>query len=212
MFPALVGGGDMTLDPKHLRQIQSYKGTKALSILDRQAPLRTLYQGTPSAAWVYDQAKTVDTQVPASHSIHGHVVCGEGVPVDIPVSAHSAVGGESDFPCPGELLAAALASCLDTAIRMIANLKQIKLSHLEVEVRLGADVRGALMTGDAVPVGFQTAHMTVDLQTEGDLPEAHLNALIDAAERSCVIWQTLRAPPTVQLERCLRSGIKPAAS
>lgn len=193
----------MTLDAKHLNHIHSFADAQPVKIFDRQLPLRKLYQNTPDAAWVYDHARTVDAQVPADHPIHGHVVCGEGIPLDLPVSVHKAVGGESDFPCPGELLAAALASCLDTAIRIIANLKGIKLSHLEVQVSLGADVRGALVTGDGAPVGFQSAHMAVDLKTECDLSETHLNALIDAAERSCVILQTLRAPPNVQIERCL---------
>lgn len=191
----------MTLDPKHLRHIQSFTDAKTPSILDRQLPLRKYYHGTPDAAWVHDHARTVDSNVPANHPLHGHVVCGEGIPVDLPVSVHKAVGGESDFPCPGEILAAALASCLDTAIRMIANLKGITLSHLEVNVSFSADVRGTLMTGENVPVGFQIAHMRVDLQTKGDLSKPHLNALIDAAERSCVILQTLRAPPTVEIER-----------
>jgi hypothetical protein len=34
---------------------------------------------------------------------------------------HTAVGGESDYPVPGELLCAAVASCLDSTIRTIAN-------------------------------------------------------------------------------------------
>ncbi|WP_300020134.1 hypothetical protein [uncultured Roseobacter sp.] len=59
------------------------------------------------------------------------------------------------------------------------------------------------MTGDNVPVGFQTAHMKVDMKTECDMSTPHLNALIDAAERSCVILQTLSAPPTVEIERSL---------
>jgi len=208
LFPDLEGGGKMTLDPNHLNHIHAFAEGKPTNIFDRQLPLREQYHVTPDSAWVYDHAKSVDTQVPANHPIHGHVVCGEGIPLDIPVSVHKAVGGESDFPCPGELLAAALTSCLDTAIRMIANLKEIKLNHLEVQVSLGADVRGALMTGDSVPVGFQNAHMRVDLRTECDLSEPHLNALIDAAERSCVILQTLRAPPNVNIERCLSDSVQ----
>ncbi|MEP3783313.1 MAG: OsmC family protein [Ascidiaceihabitans sp.] len=202
----------MTLNLNHLNHIHSFAEAKLISIFDRQLPLRKHYYGAPDAAWVFDHARTVDTQVPADHPIHGHVICGEAIPLDIPVSVHKAVGGESDFPCPGELLAAALASCLDTAIRMIANLKEIKLRHLEVQVSLGADVRGALMTGEDVPVGFQTAHMKVDLTTEFDLSEPHLNALIDAAERSCVILQTLRAPPTVEIEQYFNGLAKPAVS
>ena len=193
----------MALDPKHLHHIQSFAVAELPSIRDRQLPLRKRYHCTPDAAWVYDHARTVDAYVPANHPLHGHVVCGEGIPVDIPISVHKAVGGESDFPCPGEILAAALASCLDTAIRIIANLKGIELSHLEVQVSFGADVRGTLMTDENVPVGFQSAHMKVDLKTKSGLSQRHLNALIDAAERSCVILQTLRAPPTVEIERVL---------
>ncbi|CUH62463.1 OsmC-like protein [Thalassovita gelatinovora] len=193
----------MTLDSKHLGHIRSFSDAGSLSALDRQMPLRTRYQSAPDAAWVHDHARTVDAEVPATHPVHAHVVCGEGIPLDIPVSVHKAVGGESDFPCPGEILAAALASCLDTAIRMIANLKGIELAHLEVKVSLGADVRGTLMTGDNVPVGFQSAQIMVDIRSENGVPKAHLNALLDAAERSCVILQTLRAPPSVRIERCV---------
>ena len=192
----------MTLDPKHLGQVQALVTTPPPSVQDRQLPLRGQYRDTPDAAWVFDHAYTSDAQIPAKHPFHGHVICGEGFPVNIPVSVHKAVGGESDFPCPGELLAAALASCLDTAIRMVANIKGIELKHLQVHVSLGADVRGALMTGENVPVGFQSANMKVEIEALDDLPEAHLRALVAAAERSCVILQTLRAPPSVDVEFC----------
>lgn len=193
----------MTMDRNHLRKIQSFTNAVPLSVRDRQTPLRARYQNSPGAAWVHDHARTIDAEVPAGHPIHGHVVCGEGVPVDVPVSVHQAVGGESDFPCPGEILAAALASCLDTAIRMVANLKGIRLKHLEVHVSLGADVRGALRIGDDVPVGFQSAQMKVEIEAADDWPDTHVNALLDAAERSCVVLQTLRAPPAVHVTRCI---------
>ena len=201
----------MTMDRKHLDHIQSFAEAGPLGIRNRQTPLRTRYNSAPEAAWVHDHARTSDAEVPAAHPIHGHVICGKGLPLEMPVSVHRAVGGESDFPCPGEILAAALASCLDTAIRMIANLKGIKLVRLEVQVSLGADVRGALMIADNVPVGFQTARMTVDLKTDCGMSKSQLDALLDAAERSCVILQTLRAPPSVQIERCLRDSVEPGA-
>ena len=201
----------MALDPEHMNRIHAFTKAGPIGVLERQAPLRARYRNAPDAAWVQDHARTVDADVPARHPLHAHVTCGEGIPVDIPVSVHKAVGGESDFPCPGEILAAALASCLDTAIRMIANLKGIELAHLQVQVSLGADVRGTLMTGDDVPVGFQTAQMRVDLTTACGMSQPHLNALIDAAERSCVILQTLRVPPSVRIERCLGDVADPVA-
>ena len=197
----------MSMNPEHLDRIRSFRSEGPIAVCDRQMPLRALYGVEPDAAWVFDHAHTSNAEITPSHPIHAHVICGEGIPVDVPISVHKAVGGESDFPCPGEILAAALASCLDTAIRMIANLKGIDLARLEVQVSLGADVRGTLMMGKNVPVGFQSARLKVDLKTKCDLPDAQLNALLDAAERSCVILQTLRAPPTVEIERVF-NGIK----
>ncbi len=196
----------MTLDSKHLKHIQSFNKTDQINVRDRQTPCRMRYNVEPKEAWVIDYARTADSQVSANHPIHTHVICGEGVPIDVPVSVHKAVGGESDFPCPGEILSASLASCLDTAIRMIANLKGIKLAQLEVQVSFSADVRGTLMMGDNVPVGFQSANIEVSLKSESDLPETHLNALLDAAERSCVILQTLRSSPKVKIKRNLEGN------
>jgi len=112
----------MAMNPANLNHVKSISDTDSITVLNRQAPLRATYDVDPNAAWVYDHAHTTDAEITATHPIHAHVICGEGIPLDVPVSVHKAVGGESDFPCPDELLAAALASCLDTAIRMIANL------------------------------------------------------------------------------------------
>jgi uncharacterized OsmC-like protein len=193
----------MAMDRKYLDHMQSVTGGAPVSILQRQMPLRKRYKSEPEAAWVLDQARTIDAEVGVDNSMYTQVVIGEGYPVDLPVCVHTAVGGESDFPNPGEILAAALAGCLDMTIRMIANLMGIRLVHLEVHAGLGADVRGSLMTGDNVPVGFQNAQMRVELEAGPDLPEAQLNTLLDAAERSCVVLQTLRAPPEVTVERVL---------
>ncbi len=191
----------MTLDAEYLNHMQSFCDAGPIGIHNRQAPLRAQYEKTPEAAWVIDHACTTGAAITPSHPIHSHVICGQGIPVDIPVCVHRAVGGESDFPNPGEILAASLAACLDMTIRMIANLMEIKLTRLEVKVDFCADVRGTLMMGKNVPVGFQTAQIKVGLKAETDLAEAQLNTLLDAAERSCVVLQTLRNPPLVEIER-----------
>ncbi|WP_057460920.1 OsmC family protein [Pseudovibrio sp. POLY-S9] len=133
---------------------------------------------------------------------------GVDVPIDLPISVHKAVGGESDFPCPGEILAAALASCLDTAIRMIANLMKMELKNLEVKVSLGADVRGTLMMNDQIPVGFQSVHVEVDIKTSSDVPDKSLAVLLNAAEKSCVILQTLRNPPKLLVSRTVNQALE----
>ena len=93
LLPALGGDGKISLDPKRLQHIQSFADGKPNSILDRQLPLRKHYRDALDVVLVHNHARTVDIQVPAYHPAHAHVVCGEGIPLNIPVSVHKAVGG-----------------------------------------------------------------------------------------------------------------------
>jgi uncharacterized OsmC-like protein len=81
---------------------------------------------------------------------------------------------------------------------MVANLLGVELTHLEVKVTAAADVRGAMAMDPNVPVGFQS--ITCDVRysaKEGTSPEL-LQKLHVAAERCCVVQQTLKAPPSVK--------------
>jgi len=195
----------MALSNAHLDRIRACTSRE---IKDKQATLRDHYRTDPTAARVTDHAQTSDGDIPASHPIHTQITCGQGVPVEIPISVHRAVGGESDFPCPGDILAAALASCFDTAIRMIATLKGIPLTHLSVSASLTADVRGTLMMDRDVPVGFQDLTVKVDLHTPENVRAEQAVALLEAAEHCCVVLQTLRAPPNINLERVINGAIR----
>jgi hypothetical protein len=72
------------------------------------------------------------------------------------MGVHSKVGGNCDFPNPGEMLSVALASCLDTTTKV--------------------DARGTLRVDDSVPVGFQT----IDVR----IAEQQIGILLKAAERN----------------------------
>ncbi len=76
---------------------------------------------------------------------------------------HRAVGGEHDYPNPGDILCAALASCMESTIRMIADRLEIELFHTKVLVEAIADVRGTLQFEKSVQVGFQKLNMEVEL-------------------------------------------------
>jgi len=189
------------MQPEHKETIDRHQGLGQINIRKRQAPVRKDYESDPKRAWIIDSARTSSDQIDANHPIHGHVVFGTGIPASQAVSVHKAVGGESDFPCPGEILAAAIASCLDTSTRMIANLLGINLKYLAVKVDLGVDIRGTLMMEKSVPVGFQRVNISYDLKTSDDVKDGQLETLMKAAERSCVILETLRNPPNINLVR-----------
>jgi hypothetical protein len=117
---------------KKQRVIDTITQNTSISVNERQAPLRDIYAGDPDEAWVIDSASTSLHKVPAAQPLYTHVTFGTGLPADLTVGVHKAVGGESDFPNPGEIFATAIASCLDSATRMIANRLDIRLDHLEV--------------------------------------------------------------------------------
>ncbi len=165
-------------------------------VFNAQKPLRASYKQDPSLAMVTDHAKT--TGPDASDPFHSQVEPMDGCGVVIPVGVHSAVGGPHDAPTPGDLLCAALAACQDSSVRMVANILGIELLSLQVQVTATADVRGAMAMNPEVPVGFQSIACDVSMRVKDGTPPDLLEKLRVAAERCCVVQQTLRSPPRVK--------------
>lgn len=161
-----------------------------------QKPLKTAYKASPAQAVVTDHARTCGDAL--SDPFRSRVEPMDGCGVVVPIGTHAAVGGPHDAPTPGDMLCAALAACQDSAVRMVANLLGVELTHLEVRVTATADVRGAMAMDPNVPVGFQSITCDVHYAAkEGTAPEL-LQKLEVAAERCCVVQQTLKSPPRVQ--------------
>jgi len=161
-------------------------------VRSRQDPLRKRYRESPGEATITDQAMT--TGGTELDPFHGKVAPGsEDLGVVWPFGIHRAVGGDHDMPNPGDLLAAALATCLDSTIRMIADRLCVSLTSLSVAVAAEMDVRGCLLVDRGVPVGFQKMRCHVALRAaEGTDPQV-VQMLLAASEKSCVNYQTLRA-------------------
>ncbi|MCU7851536.1 MAG: OsmC family protein [Candidatus Thiodiazotropha sp. (ex Monitilora ramsayi)] len=168
-----------------------------LNVRDRQAPLQKRYLVNPEEALINDQARTsggVDTD-----PFHGTVHPGKpDTSVPLHFGIHSAVGGYHDAPNPGDMLCAALAACLDSTLRIIADRLGVKIQSLEVAVAAKIDVRGTLMVDRKVQVGFQQMQCLIDIQTDNQTDPRLLEKLISAAEHSCVNLQTLREGVSVQ--------------
>ncbi len=160
-------------------------------VRSRQAPLREQYQESPEAAQVTDRAKT--TGYDLADPWHGEVDPGsEDHGETWSFGVHRAVGGLHDAPVPGDILCAALATCLDSTLRMIADRLGVALEALEVEVNADVDVRGTLTVRRDVPVGFQYMQCHVHIEpAEGTDPKL-IRKLLKGAEYSCVNLRTLR--------------------
>jgi len=166
------------------------------SVFEAQAGLRARYKETPAAAQVVNHVVTGGTD--PNDPFHVQVRAKDPGGRALAVGSHQAVGGPYDAPCPSDLLCAALAACQDSSLRMVANLMGIELVALEVQVRGLLDVRGALGMQKDVPVGFQSLTVDVHLQAREGTPPEQLDKLRVAAERCCVVAQTLRAVPVVE--------------
>lgn len=123
-----------------------------------------------------------------------------GCGATMPVGVHSALGGVHDAPTPGDILCAALAACQDSSVRMVANLLGVQLEFLEVSVSGDVDVRGTMMVDRTVPVGFQAMRCNVQMRVKAGTDPRLVGKLEAAAEQSCVVLQTLRAPPRIETQ------------
>ena len=61
------------------------------------------------------------------------------------------------------------------------------------------DFRGTMGVAKETPVGFQRIRLRFDLDTDGT--EEQLVTLIRLTERYCVVYQTLRRPPEIEVSR-----------
>jgi uncharacterized OsmC-like protein len=83
---------------------------------------------------------------------------------------------------------------------MVANIMGIELEHLQVKVTARVDVRGSLAMNREVPVGFQDMKSTVEMRVKEGTDPKLVERLKIAGERSCVVLQTLRKPPPIELQ------------
>jgi uncharacterized OsmC-like protein len=164
----------------------------------RQDPLRERYRVAPTEAWINDGARTLANG--AEDPFHCTVAAGQGCDSPWQVGIHRAVGGYHDRPNPGDILCAALASCLHSTLRIIADRLEIPIAGLEVNVRAEVDARGTLLVDRNVPVGFQKMNVEVRLEAPVSVPPEKVKMLLAAAEYSCVVLQTLRSGVSVHMQ------------
>lgn len=182
--------------PKNTTQLHCID---AIDMKTRQIPLRQEYTEDGSKALVTDHAKSRSDLIPTTNPLYGMVEFNGFENDPLKISLHSGVGGHSDLPVPGDLLCGAIAGCLDSVIRVAANMVGIKLREVEVHVEADVDLRGTLLMDTNVPVGFKDIRINTHIVPEGEVRPALLQAILAAAERSCVVLQTLKNPPKITL-------------
>ncbi|MEW4923668.1 OsmC family protein [Algibacter sp. 2305UL17-15] len=156
---------------------------------ERHLRLNDLYKTHPEKAWITDTAEVLGEHL--DDPFRTTVTMNTELKVPFKIGVHRAVGGDHDYPNPGDMLCATLASCMESTTRMIANRYNIKLKKTRVKVSAFVDVRGTLRLNMETPVEFQSMHIDFNLESD-DLDTKGLKMLVNAVKKSCIIYQTLK--------------------
>jgi len=154
-----------------------------------QAPLKELYRSEPSAGLI-----TLKAEGRIGERITCNIETGKAL---VRAGLHPATGGPGTFACSGDMLLEALAACAGVTMAAVATSIGINLRGGTVRAEGDLDFRGTLGVAKEVPVGFQQIRLRFDLDTDAS-PE-QLADLRRLTERYCVVYQTLRQSPTVEV-------------
>lgn len=176
--------------PNQYFSSKSTKSIKDSSIVhQRHLVLYEKYQNDSTSAWITDSAEVVGMNL--HDPFRTSVSINDKMKIPFKIGVHKAVGGDHDFPNPGDLLCASLASCFESTIRLIANKLKIELIETKIYTTAQVDVRGTLMIDTSVPVEFQSMHIDA-LIIAKNTNEKLLHTLINGAKRSCIVYQTIQ--------------------
>lgn len=114
---------------------------------------------------------------------------------------HPATGGEAGLACSGDMLLQALVACAGVTLKAVATALSIPLQGGRVIAEGDLDFRGTLGVAKDVPVGFRKIRLRFDLDTVADAET--VAKLLQLTERYCVVFQTLRGAPELQVEHRL---------
>ena len=156
-----------------------------------QGPLKERYQRDPGAALI---------TLKAEGRLGEHITCKVDTGrVLVEAGLHPATGGDGLSVCSGDMLLEALVACAGVTLRAVATAIGVELRGGTVRAEGDLDFRGTLGVSKEVPVGFQRIRLRFELDT--DATEDQLATLIRLTERYCVVYQTLRRSPEIEVSR-----------
>ena len=157
-----------------------------------QAPLKAQYREEPAKALVTLRASgRLGDEAIACKVSTGRALVEAGL--------HPATGGSGREACSGDMLLEALVACAGVTLAAVATALGIEIREGSVTAEGDLDFRGTLGVDRTAPVGFREIRLRFSLDT--DAPPAQLDKLLELTERYCVVYQTLRQPPPITLER-----------
>jgi uncharacterized OsmC-like protein len=156
-----------------------------------QAPIKDRYKTSPEAAVITLKAKgALDDANIACKVETGRALAVAGL--------HPATGGSGLELCSGDMSLEALVACAGVTLKAVATALDIPLKSGAVLAEGDLDFRGTLGVAKDAPVGFRQIRLHFDLDT--DAPQDKLDQLLKLTERYCVVYQTIKNGPPVDIK------------
>src|SRR3974390_82689 len=155
-----------------------------------QAPIKERYKADAKAGLITLKAKGAldDTNIACK------VETGRALAV---AGLHPATGGSGLGLCSGGMLLEALVACAGVTLKAVATALDIPLRSGTVSAEGDLDFRGTLGVAKDAAVGFAQIRLRFDLNT--DAAQDKLAQLLKLTERYCVVYQTIRSGPPVEI-------------
>src|SRR5512144_2299112 len=156
-----------------------------------QAPIKDRYKTDPKAAYITLHAKgSLDDSNIACKVATGRALAVAGL--------HPATGGSGLELCSGDMLLEALVACAGVTLKAVATALDIPLKSASVSAEGDLDFRGTLGVAKDAPVGFAQIRLRFDV--DADAPQDKLDQLLKLTERYCVVYQTIKNGPPVDIK------------
>ena len=154
-----------------------------------QAPIKERYREAPQAALI-----TLKAEGRLGEGVTCKVDTGKAL---VQAGLHPATGGDGFSACSGDMLLEALVACAGVTLGAVATALGINLRDATIRAEGDLDFRGTLGVSKEVPVGFRDIRLQFKLDT--DASEEQIATLLRLTERYCVVYQTLKNPPPVDI-------------
>lgn len=160
------------------------------ALRDLQAPLKERYRNEPQSAVV-----TLKAHGSLDDGIACKVETGRAIAL---AGLHPATGGSGRELCSGDMLLEALVACAGVTLKAVATALEIPLKSGKVSAEGDLDFRGTLAVAKDAPVGFAQIRLRFDI--DSDAPQEKLDQLLKLTERYCVVYQTIKNGPPVDVK------------
>ena len=154
-----------------------------------QAPLKAKYKDAPEAAMI---------TLRAEGKLGENVSCSVNTARAIAKAGlHPATGGSGADLCSGDMLLEALVACAGVTLGAVATALGIAIGDAQLLAEGDLDFRGTLGVDKATPVGFQNIRLSI--HAADHLSQDQRATLLKLTERYCVVYQTLKNPPSMSV-------------